>query len=88
MTGIDTLCKLRDHGYTVEGYCIACAKLYRKAPPDEPQPPSFFAIDLGALVAEHGADRAIAVMPRLACPYCGSRQTSVIVSPPERAPAR
>jgi hypothetical protein len=85
---IDTLGKLRAHGYTLEGYCNPCMRLYRKAPPDEPQPPSFFKLSLDELIAEHGADQAIATMPDVACPYCGSRETGAIVQAPQKPLAR
>jgi hypothetical protein len=88
MTAIDTLGTLRELGYRLTGHCLPCAALYRKAPPDEPQPPSFFAIDLDAVIAELGRDQALAAMPKLPCPYCGSRRTEMIVHPPEKQPLR
>jgi hypothetical protein len=51
---IDTLGRLRDHGYALWGSCLDCAALYRKDVPAGQGIVSSFDIDLDDLIAENG----------------------------------
>jgi hypothetical protein len=45
--------------------------------PPERRPRSSFDIDMGALVAESGADYEIIGMAPMLCPYCGSHRPAL-----------
>jgi hypothetical protein len=79
---LDTLAKLRDHNYRLIGHCMACARLYR--PDRRDNPPSSFAIDLAALMAERGPDCRVVGLRPVPCVYCGSVETtSQLAVPPK-----
>jgi hypothetical protein len=78
---IDTLGKMLEHRQTLFGHCADCAALYRKDRMGE-NPPSSWTVDLGALIAERGADSPSVRMKPVPCPYCGGRNVDFRVVGP------
>lgn len=72
---LDTLGKLRSHGYGMFGTCLDCSRLYRMDAPAEQRISAHFDIDLGKLIEERGADADCIHMAPVPCPRCGSDHT-------------
>jgi hypothetical protein len=84
MISLDTLGRLRDHGYGMFGTCLDCSALYRMDAPAAECIGGSFDIDLGALIAERGADAPVIRMEPVPCPRCGSRWTECRITTPRR----
>jgi hypothetical protein len=78
---IDTLGKLRSHGYRLFGWCLACSRKYDPKLPAEKRQPAMFSIDLDALIKERGEHRPIVGLSPVTCPRCGSRETETRLTP-------
>jgi hypothetical protein len=81
---LDTLGKLRAHGYVLFGWCSACATLHQRGALPGTNPPAFFGIDL-ALIPGRGARARVVGLRSVPCPRCGSRKTETRLQPPPYA---
>ncbi|MGO8915383.1 MAG: hypothetical protein ACLQJR_05695 [Stellaceae bacterium] len=79
-----TIGNLLDNGIELHGSCADCAQLYRKDIPWQHRAPSAWKVYLPALIAERGHGSPVVRMRPLTCPYCGGRNTSIVIIPPSR----